>query len=121
MIWQRKFFFHDLVPRYIIKIDKIKELLQDVLRDFDELNENNFSRNFTEITQKFKLASKLQNELNLYYSVSKSSKNEDIAYFAKQISVKYDNTVEEWKQKAQAAQKELELVQNHKKLTSYRK
>ena len=104
-----------------LKIDKVKELLQDVLRDFDELNENNFSRNFDEITRKFKLALKLQNELNLHYSISNSSKNEDIAYFAKQISVKYDNTIEDWKQKTQVAQKELELVQNHKKLTSYRK
>lgn len=104
-----------------IKVNEIKELLTTVLSDFDSLDESNFSKKFSEIVRKFKLASKMQNELNLHNSNDNSYKNEAILSLAKQISVKYDNTVTVWKQKTQAVQKELELLQNQKKLASYRR
>lgn len=98
---------------------QIETLLSEVYSELQSLNELNFSKDFNRIVTKLNFARKLQNDLNLQGKIELSVKNEKIKALAQLISQKYDNLVNDWKQKVQEAKRELELLQNQKKLTSY--
>lgn len=98
---------------------QIETLLNEAYTELQSLNELNFSKDFHRIVTKLNFARKLQNDLNLQRKLRVSLKNEKILAIAKLISQKYDNLVSEWKQKVEEARRELELLQNQKKLTSY--
>ncbi len=98
---------------------QIETLLSEVYSELQSLNELNFSKDFNRIVTKLNFARKLQNDLNLQGKIELSVKNEKIKALAQLISKKYDNLVNDWKQKVQEAKRELELLQNQKKLTSY--
>jgi len=99
---------------------RIKILLEDVLNEFEEINQYNFDEKFNQARNKMIMAKKLRNE------IINSNNKDDISFIkqtiepvAKQISKRYDNVVEEFNLAANAVLKELFIIKNKKKLTIY--
>ena len=99
------------------QIKRIENLLAGVFEDLSNLSEENFTQSFESAKLQMQLARKLKIENNSKFANFKPS--EKIIQMAKLISEKYDNIVKDWSDKLKMVQKEIELTQNHKKITIY--
>lgn len=99
------------------KLAKIENILDEVYKDLNELNEENFDVKFQSAKAKMELAKREKVEnFAKFNSFVPSNK---IVHMAKLISDKYDNVVKEWAEKLKMVQKEIELTQNQKKISIY--
>lgn len=105
------------IPNALNEVKKIEVLLEDVLCDLDNLTEENFDSLIK--SAKSKMAQIQQKKLeNLGKSID-FTKSEKIIQLAKLIPEKYDNVIKNWADRLKKVQKEIELVQNQKKITIY--
>jgi len=99
------------------KVKKIENLLDEVFEDLSNLSEQNFDQKFQLAKSKMELARKIKIENNPKFENFKPSKK--IVHMAKLISEKYDNVIKDWADKLKTVQKDIELIQNQKKITIY--
>lgn len=105
------------IPYALNEVKKIEDLLEKVLFDLNSLTEENF-----EITLSSAKAKMAEIEKRRLENVEKSKdfkQSKKIVQLAKLIPEKYDNVIKDWADKLKTVQKEIELIQNQKKITIY--
>lgn len=105
------------IPYALNEVKKIEDLLEKVLFDLSSLTEENF-----EITLSSAKAKMAEIEKRRLENVEKSKdfkQSKKIVQLAKLIPEKYDNVIKDWADKLKTVQKEIELIQNQKKITIY--
>ena len=97
----------------------IEKLLDEVFEDISMLTEENFDQKFISAKHKMKSAMEIKAQNNSKFAIFESSKK--IMQMAKLISDKYDNIIKDWADRLKSVQKEIELTQNQKKITIYKR
>lgn len=98
-------------------IAKVELLLEEVYQALSELDEENFNVNFTSAKQKMQSIIKIKDQNSLKTNNFRLS--EKNIQMAKLISEKFDNVTKDWAEKLKMVQKEIELIQNQKKIIIY--
>jgi hypothetical protein len=98
-------------------IGKVELLLEEVYQALSELDEENFDVNFPFAKQKMESVIKIKKQNSLKTNNFKLSKKN--IQMAKLISEKFDNVTKDWTDKLKMVQKEIELIQNQKKIIIY--
>ena len=105
------------IPYALSEVKKIEDLLEGVLCDLDSLTEENFDRVLS--SAKSKMAEIEQKRLENKGKSTDLTESKKIVQLAKLIPEKYDNVIKDWADRLKTVQKEIELVQNQKKITIY--
>ncbi|MCZ7610073.1 MAG: hypothetical protein M5U17_07875 [Ignavibacterium sp.] len=95
----------------------IENLLEEVLCDLESLTEENFDSVLK--SAKAKMAVVDQKRLENKVKPNDFKQSEKIVQLAKLIPEKFDNVIKEWADKLKVVQKEMEFIQNQKKITIY--
>ncbi len=99
------------------KIGKVELLLEEIYQALSGLNEENFDVNFPSAKLKMQSIIKIKDQNSLKTNNFKLSKKN--IQMAKLISEKFDNVTKDWTDKLKTVQKEIELIQNQKKIIIY--
>ncbi|MDT3695778.1 MAG: hypothetical protein ROY99_05245 [Ignavibacterium sp.] len=95
----------------------IEDILEEVLCDLESLTEDNFDLVLK--SAKAKMAEVDQKRLENKVKLQDFNQSEKIVQLAKLIPEKFDNVIKDWADKLKVVQKEMELIQNQKKITIY--
>ncbi|HMN16863.1 MAG TPA: hypothetical protein PKD03_04555 [Ignavibacteriaceae bacterium] len=95
----------------------IENLLEEVLCDLESLTEENFDSVLK--SAKAKMAEVEQKRLENKVKSNDFKQSEKIVQLAKLIPEKFDNVIKDWADKLKVVQKEMEFIQNQKKITIY--
>ncbi len=95
----------------------IENLLEEVLCDLESLTEENFDSVLK--SAKAKMSEVEQKRLENKVKSNDFKQSEKIVQLAKLIPEKFDNVIKDWADKLKVVQKEMELIQNQKKITIY--
>ncbi len=95
----------------------IENLLEEVLCDLESLTEENFDSVLK--SAKAKMAEIEQKRLENKVKSNDFKQSEKIVQLAKLIPEKFDNVIKDWADKLKVVQKEMEFIQNQKKITIY--
>ncbi len=101
-------------------IEEIKELQIAVLKDMDELNQDNFSKVFSRILDRMQSLKEIREDIASRYDKSDFEIYEDdLLYLAKEIRKKYDNIIEIYRQKIAESEQRLSELLNLRKIYNY--
>jgi len=95
----------------------IENLLEEVLCDLESLTEENFDSVLK--SAKAKMSEVEQKGLENKVKSNDFKQSEKIVQLAKLIPEKFDNVIKDWADKLKVVQKEMEFIQNQKKITIY--
>ncbi|GIK22550.1 MAG: hypothetical protein PHY57_02775 [Ignavibacterium sp.] len=95
----------------------IENLLEEVLCDLESLTEENFDSVLK--SAKAKMSEVEQKRLENKVKSNDFKQSEKIVQLAKLIPEKFDNVIKDWADKLKVVQKEMEFIQNQKKITIY--
>ncbi|HOJ06307.1 MAG: hypothetical protein HND40_12025 [Ignavibacteriota bacterium] len=95
----------------------IENLLEEVLCELESLTEENFDSVLK--SAKAKMAEIEQKRLENKVKSNDFKQSEKIVQLAKLIPEKFDNVIKDWADKLKVVQKEMEFIQNQKKITIY--
>lgn len=95
----------------------IENLLEEVLCDLESLTEENFDSVLK--SAEAKMAEVEQKRLENKVKSNDFKQSEKIVQLAKLIPEKFDNVIKDWADKLKVVQKEMEFIQNQKKITIY--
>lgn len=95
----------------------IENLLEEVLCELESLTEENFDSVLK--SAKAKMAEVEQKRLENKVKSNDFKQSEKIVQLAKLIPEKFDNVIKDWADKLKVVQKEMEFIQNQKKITIY--
>lgn len=110
------------LSRNINSLANLKEIGKDINSELSLLNPENFEPNFGKIKEKQVNFNRTIDFLLESEQLSKNSKTvEEIFFTAKLISDKFDNIIEEWKNKVKNTEVDLSKTQNELKLLSYKR
>lgn len=95
----------------------IENLLEEVLCELESLTEENFDSVLK--SAKAKMSEVEQKRLENKVKSNDFKQSEKIVQLAKLIPEKFDNVIKDWADKLKVVQKEMEFIQNQKKITIY--
>jgi len=105
------------IPHALNEVKKIEDLLEEVFCDLDSLTEENFDTVLK--SAKTKMAEIERKRLENRGKSIDLTESKKIVQLAKLIPEKYDNVIKDWADRLKTVQKEIELIQNQKKITIY--
>lgn len=101
-------------------IVKIKKLLETVTLDLDNLTDDNFDCKLREVQYCFKEMNEIKYTLKKSFSIDTLRPYEnELMGITKQIGKKFDSLIKERTEERTVIGKQLENIQNQKKLTLY--
>lgn len=103
----------------MIRADEIVKLLESALSDLSDLTVENFDYKLALAKSKIEKIKREKLKNPEKFKEFQSSKK--IMDLTKLISEKFDNILAEWKKKVYLIQKEIEISQNQKKISIYKR
>lgn len=102
------------------KIAEIRQLLNSVLKNLEELSPENFTTVFKQIVNQMTALNETKKDiLSLYNKTDYEIYDEELLTLVKEIRKKYDNKIEEYRFKIAETGKRLNEIINLKKIYNY--